>query len=110
MKGAVHLYRERQRGWIQRKEYREEMALGLLAGHVQTQHGKEAEGGLCWEAMDPGEEPRTYRMAFLTSGGTWNCTVEGCLGRAATRMTMRVHFFHRHVQDTVIILEEGNLS
>ena len=22
---------------------------------------------------------------------------------------MRVHFFHRHVQDTVIILEEGNL-
>ena len=23
---------------------------------------------------------------------------------------MRVHFFHRHVRDTVIILDEGNLS
>ena len=28
---------------------------------------------------------------------------------AATRAAMRVHFLHRHVHDTVVILEEGNL-
>ena len=28
---------------------------------------------------------------------------------AATRTAMRVHFLHRHVLDTVVILEEGNL-
>ena len=27
---------------------------------------------------------------------------------AATRAAMRVHFLHRHVHDTVVILEEGN--
>ena len=26
-----------------------------------------------------------------------------------TRAAMRVHFVHRHVHDTVVILEEGNL-
>ena len=34
MKGAGPSYQERQWGWIQRKEYGEEMALGLLAGHM----------------------------------------------------------------------------
>ena len=48
-------------------------------------------------------------MAFLNAGGPRKFPVEGCLGRAATRMVIRVHFFHRHFQDTVIILEEGNL-
>ena len=28
---------------------------------------------------------------------------------SATRAAMRVHFVHRHVHDTVVILEEGNL-
>ena len=32
---------------------------------------------------------------------------EVCPGRAATRKAMWVHFFHRNVRDTVIILEEG---
>ena len=27
----------------------------------------------------------------------------------ATRAAIRVHFVHRHVHDTVVILEEGNL-
>ena len=34
---------------------------------------------------------------------------EGFPGRAGTRMAMRVHFWRRHVRDTIIILEEGNL-
>ena len=42
-------------------------------------------------------------------GGTRECPVEGCPGRAGTRTAMRVHFWRRHVRDVVIILEEGNL-
>ena len=37
------------------------------------------------------------------------CPVEGCPGRAGTQTAMRVHFWRRHVQDIIIILEEGNL-
>ena len=42
----------------------------------------------------------------LGHGG--RCLVEECLGRVATRTAMHVHFLHLHVQDTVVILEEGN--
>ena len=51
-----------------------------------------------------GEEPRTYHMAFPAKEGPLIFPVEGCLGRATTRMAIRVHFLHRHVLDTVVIL------
>ena len=35
--------------------------------------------------------------------------MEICPGVLATRMAMRVHFVHRHVHDTVVMLGEGNL-
>ena len=47
-------------------------------------------------------------MAFPAKGGLRICPVERCPGQAATRTEMRVHFLHRHVLDTVVILEEGN--
>ena len=50
-----------------------------------------------------------YKMNFPTKGGRRQCPVEGCPGVSATRAAMRVHFVHRHVHDTVVILEEGNL-
>ena len=34
--------------------------------------------------------------------------VEGCLGGASNRTNLRVQFAHRHTQDTIVILEEGN--
>ena len=83
--------------------------LRSLAGHMQINHGKESVGRRSWESTAPSGEPHTYRMAFPTSGGPWNFPVEGYPRRATTRTAMRVHFFHRHVRDTVIILEEGNL-
>ena len=76
---------------------------------MQTQHGKEAVGRWHWEATAPGGEPHTYRMSFPTVEAPRNCPVEGCPGQAAMRTTMGVHFFHQHLRDTVIILEEGNL-
>ena len=48
-------------------------------------------------------------MSFPAKGGPRWCPVEGCLGALATRTAMRVHFVHRHVHDTVVMLEEGNL-
>ena len=35
-------------------------------------------------------------------------SVEGCLGRVLSRANLRIHFEHHHVQDTFMILEEGN--
>ena len=37
------------------------------------------------------------------------CSVEGCPGALATRTAMQVHFVHRHVHNTMLMLEEGNL-
>ena len=48
-------------------------------------------------------------MSFPAKGGPKQCPVAGCPGELATRTAMRVHFVHRHVQDTVVMLEEGNL-
>ena len=45
-------------------------------------------------------------MHFPT-GSRRQCPVEGCPGVSETRAAMRVHFVHRHVHDTVVILEEG---
>ena len=61
------------------------------------------------EVTASGEEPYTYSMASRTAGGPRNYPVVGCLGQAATRLVMWVHFSHRHVWDNIIILEEGNL-
>ena len=57
--------------------------------------------------MDGGA--RKYKMSFPTQGGPQRCPVEGCPGALSTRTAMRVHFVHRHVQYTVVIMEEGNL-
>ena len=85
------------------------MAAGSLDSHRMTQHGKARERRWAWtDAATGGEEQKTYRMKF-PKGGAKDCPVEGCPGRAGTRTAMRVHFCRRHVRDTVIILEEGNL-
>ena len=94
MAGAGPSYQERQRGRIQYTECGEEMTLELLEGHMQKQHGNKTKGRRFLEATDLGGEPRTYRMAFPTDGGTQNCPIEGCPGQAATRTAMRVHCFN----------------
>ena len=50
-----------------------------------------------------------YKMSFPARDGRQQCPVEGCPGVSATRAAMQVHFVHRHVHDTMVILEEGNL-
>ena len=103
-------FKERQWERVLCPECGKEMPKGSLVMHCQTQHGM-ARGGLGPEGdeADRGDEPRTYRMAFPAKAGPRPCPVEGCIGRASTRAAVKVHFWHRHVRDTVVILEEGNL-
>ena len=78
--------------------------------HRQTQHGV-AKAGLGQEGKEEarGDKPRTYRIAFPAKAGPRPCPVKGCSGRASTWTVMRMHFWHRNVRDTAVILEEGNL-
>ena len=83
--------------------------MGYMAIHLMTQHGWVAEAQRIWRTLAIGDEPQTYQMAFLANGGPQSCPVEGCPGQATTRMAIRLHFLHKHVLDTVVILEEGNI-
>ena len=84
------------------------LAAGSLLSHIMTQHRRAAEIRRQWSTPAAGIGPQTYSMSFLSKGGPRKRPVAGCPGRVATRMAIRVHFVHRHVLDTVVILEEGN--
>ena len=56
-----------------------------------------------------GNKPKTFRMMFPVKSGLRPFSVEGCSGRVATWTLMWVHFWHRHVQENVVIMEESNL-
>ena len=109
MTGEGHSYREQQKGRVQCREFREDMAAGYLAGHRMTHNGQAAEERRRWKTSATGEEPQTYCMDFPAKGGPQSFPLEGCPGREATRSTMRVHFLHWRVLDTVVVLEERNL-
>ena len=51
-------------------------------------------------------EAQTYRVSFPKYLSRIRCPVAGCLGGALIRSNLRIHFVHRHVQDTILILEE----
>ena len=94
-------------------EFRTDLEKGLLVTHRQTQHGVDkggvgSEGGEA-DGSNRGKNPRTYRVAFPVQAGPRPRPVEMCSGRASMQTAMRVHFCHRHVRDTVMIMEEGNL-
>ena len=85
------------------------MAAGSVAGNKMTQYGQMAEARRSWKTSAMGEDLRMYRMSFPSKGGQQSCLVEGFPGRATTRTAIQVHFLHRHILDTVVSLEEGNL-
>ena len=113
MTGEERSFKEWQQERVLCPEYGNELAMGSLVTHQQTRHSV-AKGGLVSEGGeadrgDVGDEPRTYRLVFPARAGPMPCPVEGCSGQALTPTAMRVHFWHRHVRDTVVILEEVNL-
>ena len=80
-----------------------------LAGHFQTQHGISLGAQLEPPPSLP-EETQTYHVLLLLAMVPLACLVEGCQRRLEIRMGIRVHFMHYHVQENVVIVEEGNLS
>ena len=113
MTGEGRRFKERQQERVLCPECGKDLTKGSLVTYRQTHHGVD-KGGLVSEGgkadgSDRGNGPRTYRMEFPVRAVPRPCPVEGCSGQASTWTTMSVHFWYRHVRDTVVILEEGNL-
>ena len=105
----IRIFKERQQERVLCLECKKELAKGSLVTYHQTHHGM-AKGGLGSEGggadeIYGGDEPRTDRMAFPERDGPRPCQVERCSSRVLTRREMTVHFWQRHVRDTVAILE-----
>ena len=76
--------------------------------HRQMQHGLIR--SISWETpLLPPTDPKTYHVSFPSADQSLTCPVERCQGRAKKRTNLWIHFLHRHVQDAVVILDEGNL-
>ena len=101
-------YRERLKGQVACGECGQMLAVGFMLSHLMNQHGREVGRRRQWSAPAAGIVPQIYRMSFPAKGGPRKCPVVGCPVRVATRTAMRVHFVHRHVLDTMVILEEEN--
>ena len=110
MMGEVRIFKERQRERVLCLECDKEFAKGSLVAHHQNQHGM-VKGRLGQEGDKEagGENARTCRMDIPANAGPRPCQFEGCSDRVSTLTAMCVHFWHRHVRDTVVILEEVNL-
>ena len=78
--------------------------------HHKNQHGVEKGGsGQEGNKEGGGNKPKTFRMAFIAISRLMPCPVKGFSVRAMTWSSMQVSFWHRHVRDTVVILEDRNL-
>ena len=83
-----------------------DLAAGLLVAHRKDQNG--TSWGPKWVATPTNPSPRMYRVSFLWAFESVGCPVEGCGGRKLTRTNLRIHFLNRHMQDMIVIMEEGN--
>ena len=94
---------------------------GKDPGHLSGQGSAEAHGDTAamrdrWDVVLPitgridegGRDRSDSDLNTPEEGVPRRCPVEGCPGKLTTRTEMRVHFVHRHVLDTVVMLEEGN--
>ena len=106
--GVGKSYAERQQERVACEECGEVIAVGSMSIHLMTRHGKAAARQHLWAPQTDGGT-RTYKMSFPAKGDRRRCPVEICPGVLATRTEMRVHFVHRHVHDTVVMMEEGKL-
>ena len=105
--GTGKTFQERQRRRVNCPECGVEVTAGSLLTHCQIQHG------VGWgdrEAPPPRpRESQTYRVYSPKHMLRLWCPVEGCMGGDSNQTNLRVQFAHRHVRDTIVILEEGNL-
>ena len=105
--GEGRSYAERQRERIECMECGELLAVRSMSSHLMTRHGKAAGRQRLWTPQTE-SGTKMFRVSFLTKGGPRRYPVEGRPGTLAMRTAMWLHFVHWHIQDTVVILEEGN--
>ena len=113
MIGEGRSFKERQRERVICPKCRKDMEKGSMVTYRQTHHGM-AKGGLGSEGVgaygsNGVNKTIIHRMVFTTRVEPSTCPVKGCSGQALLRTVMRVHFWHRHVRNTVVILDEVNL-
>ena len=72
--------------------------------NVESYYDSTWESGGATTPVDPpdGKRGQDVQDVLPNEGGT--AAMGGCPGGIATRTAMRVHFVHRHVQDTVVVL------
>ena len=102
--GEGKSYKERQHERVECAECGEQLAVGSMSSHLMTRHEKSAGRRRKWKTQTYAGA-QLYRMYFPTKGEPRRFPLEGCPGKLATRTAMRVHFVHRHVLDTVVMLE-----
>lgn len=105
MRGEGDSHRERQRRRVLCPECNCVLSAGSLQQHMRTQHG--LAGVIRQEDALPDLLP-TYTVSFPRTATSIDCPVDGCVGKATSRNDLRRHFVHRHVQSTLVILEEGS--
>ena len=83
-----------------------ELVAGFLDSHHKIQHGKDLPPQ--WTAPLTTPYPRLYMVSFSRAARSIGCPVGDCERRATICTNLQIHFVHRHVRYTVVILEEGN--
>ena len=105
MMGEGHTYQARQKLWFRCLEYSADLTVDSLVAHCQNQNG--VGRGYQGEPPSPPEESQLYQVSLPWTATIISFPVEGCHGWAMIRTNIRIHFVCRHVQDTIVIMEEG---
>ena len=100
--GKGPTFRERHWRVVAFLECGVEVAAGSLLTHHLSQNG--VGGGDSPHSSS--REAQTFRVFFQKQLSRLWCPVAGCLGGAYSRTNPRIHFAHRHIPGTVVILEE----
>jgi hypothetical protein len=106
MTGSGESFKERQRRKVVCPVCDASLAQSSLQHHLRVQHGQTTPVG--HEPAPAVGLPAEYLVSFPKTVTSIDCPIEGCPGKATSRANLRAHFMHRHVKDTLIILDEGS--
>ena len=107
MTGEGETYRERKHRRVQCPECEAQLSASYLPTHLRMQHQ------ICWPILDHGpsplnEAPADWWMSCPKALKIHKCPVPNCCGKTRTPYGMRLHYFKRHPNTTICILEEGS--
>ena len=105
MVGADPSFRDNQHEGVWCPECKMKLVAGFLEDHNQAQHRKECPPQ--WVTPLAAPDP-IYRVYLSRASGSIGCTVGRCEGQATMRTNLCIKFYHHHVRDMVVIMEEGN--